>query len=81
MFAHNRIMREKEVLRQDDTLVRKLKAITSTIDNRGPRSQSVGRLGKTKRLVQDKQEEIGKHNMILLRKLKDINDRPNRCKA
>lgn len=78
LFAYNRLLREKEQLRQDDQLARKLKAVQSTINNGVPRCLSVGKQGRKKQMVIEKQEEISKVNLILLRKLKNINDRPNK---
>jgi hypothetical protein len=78
LLGYNRVLREKELLRQDDQFVKKLRAVTSTIDNKVPRSMSMGRRGKKQQLVIEKQDEIGKHNLLLLKKLKLIDSRPNK---
>lgn len=77
LFAHNRVLREKEVLRQDANLVHRIQSAKCKIDAGVPRSMSAGRNGRRLQTKADRQEDIVRNNNLLLSKLKKISTRPN----
>jgi Hemingway/CFA97 len=77
LFAHNRVLREKELVRQDANLVRRIRSAKCKIDAKIPRSMSTSRNSKRVMLIHERQGEISKHNQLLLGKLKQISSRPN----